>query len=313
MLNTNIFYFLIPLIFAVCLSISPSNYQYGAYPIQDCSENVSFSGYCLDCETERDCHSGENGTLNLCTQSQACQVSKTFAACTDNFENCSCPKDQNIKKPDPYDNRKYLLCNEGERYIFECPEGEFYDDDLQECYTPATTTTTTPAPNPCPEQAGDVIWLNCTCYRYCLGGDSFYDECCNPGEIVNEETLNCDFYYPFSCTGKEDGEYVDPHNCSVYHICVGEDIFATQSCTSPDEFDEVNDVCTEDTTICDAVVDCGICPDDDTYIKIDCFNYYQCEKNDDAAEGDPEFEPVLKYCPAGTCFNAETTYCDLDP
>ncbi|RXG72103.1 hypothetical protein Avbf_03657 [Armadillidium vulgare] len=115
------------------------------------------------------------------------------------------------------------------------------------------------------------------------------------------------------CTGKEDGEYVDPHNCSVYHICVEEDIFATQTCIYPEEFDQVNDVCTEDTAICDAVVDCGICPDDDTYIKIDCFNYYQCEKNDDAAEGEPEFEPVLKYCPAGTCFNAESTYCDLDP
>ncbi|KAB7494079.1 hypothetical protein Anas_05609 [Armadillidium nasatum] len=275
MLNRNILYFLIPLIFAVCLSISPSNYNYGAYPIQDCSENASFSGYCLDCETERVCHAGDNGTLILCSQSQ---------------------KDFN-----------------GDRYIFECPAGEYYDDDLQECYLPAPTTTTTKAPNPCSVTGGEVIGLNCTCYRYCLGGDSFYDECCNPGEIYDEVTLNCDFYYPFSCTGKTDGEYVDPHNCSVYHICVGEAIFATQTCTFPDEFDEDKQECTDDTTVCDAIVDCGICPDEDTYIKIDCYNYYECEKNEDAAEGDPEFEPVLKYCPEGTCFNSQTTFCDLAP
>ncbi|RXG57075.1 hypothetical protein Avbf_10583 [Armadillidium vulgare] len=206
---------------------------------------------------------------------EACQVSKTFAACTDisSVPNCSCPQGQTIKKADPYDDTKYLLCNNGERFIFECPNNEVFDPETEACYTPPTTTSTTTTENPCPPGGGDVIGINCTCSRYCLGGSSFVDECCQPGEIYDVFTQSCKFYYPFTCVGKTDGKYVDIHNCSVYHICIDEAIFATESCAENEEFDQDTEECSSDTASCDPIVDCGICPDEDTFIKIDCLNF----------------------------------------
>ncbi|KAB7494082.1 hypothetical protein Anas_05607 [Armadillidium nasatum] len=297
--------FVIPIIFAICLSVSSGDYGYGAYPIQLCSENNSFHGYCIDCETELDCNKGNNSTLHTCTQKQACQVSKTYAACTDisSVPDCSCPQGQTIKKADPYDDTKYLLCNNGERYIFDCPNNEIFDPETEACYTPPTTTSTTTTENPCSLDGGDVIKVNCTCYRYCLGGSSFLDECCQPGEIYDEVSQNCKFYYPFTCVGKTDGKYVDIHNCN-------EGIFATESCAENEEFDEDTEECSSDSASCDPIVDCGICPDDETFIKIDCYNYYDCDKNEDDS-GFPPFVPNLDTCPIGSCFSAETGYCEI--
>ncbi|RXG57076.1 hypothetical protein Avbf_10584 [Armadillidium vulgare] len=211
--------------------------------------------------------------MNSVLDERACQVSSFFAACTpkSRFPECSCPVGQNIQKPDPYDDTKYLVCNNGDRYIFQCPENEVYFPDTEECNTPPTTTTTTTTTSGCPATEIAKIKVNCTCYRFCFGESNTYrDECCDPGEIYMEDTEKCEFYYPFSCSGKTDGRYVDTQNCSVYHICVSNSTFATLNCNDGEVFDEATQSCTTG-TICNALVDCGICPDDKTFIKIDCY------------------------------------------
>ncbi|KAB7498169.1 hypothetical protein Anas_07905, partial [Armadillidium nasatum] len=178
---------------------------------------------------------------------------------------CFCPQNETVKKPDPYDDTKYLICADGERYIFECSDGEIFYNETQSC-----GISTTPFPSGCPGDINIKMYLNCTCFH------------------------------------REDGRYADNHNCSIYHTCVEGDLFTTDYCQEGLVFNETTGLCEEGD--CDEIPDCGVCPDDQTFIKIDCLNFYDCRENTESS--DPEFVPVPEKCPEDSCFNEETGSCE---
>ncbi|KAL7646402.1 UNVERIFIED_CONTAM: hypothetical protein RMT77_003315 [Armadillidium vulgare] len=297
--------YIVPLIFSICMQKPSGGYGFGyrAYPIQDCAEDSTYFGYCVDCETRVECNNGITTQNQTCSYSQACQVKSVYSACSDitDVPDCFCPQNETVKKPDPYDDTKYLLCTDGERYMFKCPEGEIYDNETQSCHI-----STTPLPSGCPGDINIKIYLNCTCFRYCFNDGNYADSCCPAGEIFDESTEQCEVFEFFSCTDREDGRYVDNHNCSIYHTCVEGELFATDYCQEGLVFNETTGLCEEGD--CDEIPDCGVCPDDQTFIKIDCHNFYDCRENTEFS--DPEFVPVPEKCPEDSCFNEETGSCE---
>ncbi|KAB7494080.1 hypothetical protein Anas_05611 [Armadillidium nasatum] len=233
----------------------------------------------------------------------ACQVKSVYSACSDitDVPDCFCPQNETVKKPDPYDDTKYLLCADGERYIFECSDGEIFYNETQSC-----GISTTPFPSGCPGDINIKMYLNCTCFRYCFNDGKYADSCCPSGEIFDESTEQCEVFEFFSCTDREDGRYADNHNCSIYHTCVEGDLFTTDYCQEGLVFNETTGLCEEGD--CDEIPDCGVCPDDQTFIKIDCLNFYDCRENTESS--DPEFVPVPEKCPEDSCFNEETGSCE---
>lgn len=300
----------IQLVLSFCISETTGFYRFGSYPIDSCEGNPTYYGYCIDCENEQDCVNGEDGNPNVCSASQACQVQDKFAFCAENsaVPDCNCPPGESLQKPDPYDNTKYLVCENGVRHLFACPGGEIYDDTTELCIKLPSTTTF-----PCPDGDNIKVEVNCTCYRNCYEGGGYSKLlCCDVGTVFIDENQGCEPYEFFSCLSKPNGKYGDPHDCTLYYTCINEAKVGTGHCPDDSYFNDATGFC--DISECTKQQDCGVCPYSGAFIKVDCFSYYRCIENPDydPNTSSPAFIPEgPEECPEGTCFDTTTTFCEL--
>ncbi|KAB7498168.1 hypothetical protein Anas_07906 [Armadillidium nasatum] len=284
--------------------------------LRDCTTGVS--GYCSDCDHSVLCNGDVIASETTCSTGQVCQEISTFSSCVDslNVEACECPETGKTVLPDVYDDDKFIICDNGNRHIEECQENEFFNPDTEHCEpipttTPAPTTTPVTRSPSCPATGFDTVAVSCTQFQACYSDGTFSDvDSCPLGYVFNDETNNCDQYIPFTCVDKVDGYYSNTHNCSIYYLCISGSPFGSPfTCPAGKLFDDTAGTCLpEEEATCNAVQDCGICPDAETFIPYDCTYYYDCQEN--AEEGLP-FIPVLSSCPEGSCFNENTTFCEI--
>lgn len=146
---------------------------------------------------------------------------------------------------------------------------------------------------------------------------------CEPGLQFNNKTGQCDLQSVVQCTLRFqcpvrlpiDGSVIairDPHNCSVYHICVGDPEPVRRECNPELHFDPITSLCTfPHLTDCTSnPVDPPENPEDPSFNcstdgvhphPTNCATYFIC------ANGHPhEFT-----CAAGLHFNELTGQCDF--
>ncbi|KAL7646466.1 UNVERIFIED_CONTAM: hypothetical protein RMT77_003379 [Armadillidium vulgare] len=280
----------------------------------------SVNGFCSDCLNQIIC-SKENVATNVqCPTTQVCQEVSGFSTCVNsvNVPECECPITGVEQKADFYDDEKFIICLEGTPHIEHCKDGKIVNPQTGECVAPPTTTTNEPTITPlekCPDGEFAKVAVSCTQYRYCLSnGDTSEVLNCNLGEIFDTETDECKFYAPFSCTNRTNGYYTDTTNCSIFHLCIDGSTYDEITCSNGEYFDEEIQECRSPSDVkCNALKDCGICPDAETFIQInECTSFYKCSVNTDAATKDElPYIPVYDECPSGTCFNAQSGYCEF--
>ncbi|KAJ3664242.1 hypothetical protein Zmor_008426 [Zophobas morio] len=113
---------------------------------------------------------------------------------------CDGSSTDEIFYPYPGDCTKYWMCTHGDLYLYECPDGLWWDPNTSECEYPGDFCFdgTTPTTNPttplveCEEEGSSYLPdpNSCHLFVWCLDG-SWYEEECPTGLYYDEDTQKC--------------------------------------------------------------------------------------------------------------------------
>ncbi|XP_069991794.1 uncharacterized protein [Penaeus vannamei] len=214
---------------------------------------------CLDCGTIVMCVGDETLTAYKisCAENQMCGESRGVASCFEETspeaEQCHCGDDHG-KKPDVFDNTKYIMClPDSSQVSVPCPDNLIYSHSDLNCIEPPTPTT--PYTPTC-DQVGFFPRLpECTSYFACFVDSSGSLQAtavfeCNSGQRFDESAGKCvpeGALLPpaFQC-GDVDGPVADTVECNAFHICfAGTKLGATLCCEEGKKFDPDTNSCSD--------------------------------------------------------------------
>ncbi|XP_037904525.1 fibrillin-3-like [Hermetia illucens] len=209
---------------------------------------------------------------------------------------------------------KFQMCCDGDLIVISCPEGTYFNSDLEICTPdngeckgePTTTTTTAPLDNCGEYPSGSFVPLeDCKKYAICCDGKLINQTCPN-GYYFNKDTSictpddgTCEKPTPQCTEGDLEG---DRDSCFNYMECVGGE-WVSKECEQGTYFNPSNKQCDVNYGQCVENCECdGLLNGEMGEDPGSCSRYKLC----------CNCKLLVLYCQYGYYFNSEAKDCVLD-